>query len=163
MTEATPPDTPAVRFLCSAGVQFTSHFYTYREGLGTADWAKELDVDEHSVVKTIVLEGDGKPLIVLMHGDMRASAKGLAKIAGAKAVLPCPAERAEEYTGYEVGGISPFGTRTEIPVYLEGTVLNLRKIYVNGGKRGYIVGMDPEDLVKVLRPVIVKVGSARAA
>ena len=163
MTDAMQPQTPAVMALQGAGVAFTEHRYVYHEGGGTADCAQALSVDEHSVVKTIVLEGDGQPLLVLMHGDMRASAKDLAKIAGVKAVIPCPPEKAKEYTGYEVGGISPFGIRREIPVYMEETILNLRKIYINGGRRGFLLGMDPYDAVKVLRAVLVKVGSARAA
>lgn len=163
MSEATRPDTPAVRLLHEAGVEYTDHCYAYEESGGTAVCAKELNVDEHSVVKTIVLEADGKPLIVLMHGDMRASAKELGRIAGVKAVLPCAPQRVEGYTGYEVGGVSPFGIRMEIPVYMEETILNLRKIYINGGKRGYLVGMDPYDAVKILRPTLVKVGAARAS
>ncbi len=163
MSEAAHPDTPAVRLLHEAGVEYTDYYYAYEEGGGTAVCAKELNVDEHSVVKAIVLEADGKPLIVLMHGDMRASAKELGRIAGVKTIIPCAPQKVEEYTGYEVGGVSPFGTRMEIPVYMEETILNLRKIYINGGKRGYLVGMDPYDAVKILRPTLVKVGSARAA
>lgn len=163
MTESAHTETPAVKLLRGAGVEFTNHYYAYEEGGGTAVCARDLNVDEHSVVKAIVLEADGKPLIVLMHGDMRASAKELARIAGVKAITPCPQERAEEYTGYETGGISPFGMRMEIPVYMEETILNLRKIYISGGKRGYLIGMDPYDVVKILRPALVKVGSARAA
>lgn len=162
MSEATHPDTPAVKILSKAGVVYTDHYYTYEEGVGTANCARDLAVDEHSVVKTIVLYADGNPLLMLMHGDMRASAKELASIAGAKAVTPCPPEKAEELTGYETGGVAPLGTRTEMPVYLEETILNLRKIYINGGKRGYLVGIDPYDLVNILHPTIVRVGSARA-
>jgi len=162
MNETAPLDTPAVRLLREAGVPHSTYFYTYEEGGGTAACAKELGLDEHAVIKTIVLEADGKPLIVLMHGDMRASVKELTKFAGAKAIIPCSPEKAEGYTGYEVGGISPFGTRMEIPVYMEETILNLRKVYINGGKRGFLVGMDPYDAVKLLHPAIVKVGSARA-
>lgn len=157
------PDTPAIRVLHGAGVDFTDHCYAYEEGGGTAVCAKELNIDEHSVVKTIVLEADGKPLLILMHGDMRASAKELARLAGVKAVTPCPAEKIVMHSGYEVGAVSPFGTREEIPVYMEETILNLRKIYINGGKKGYCISMDPYDVVKILHPVIVKVGSARAA
>lgn len=163
MTDAMQPQTPAVIALQGAGVAFTEHFYVYHEGGGTADCAQALNVDEHSVVKTIVLEGDGQPLLVLMHGDMRASAKELAKIAGVKAITPCAPEKAKQYTGYEVGGISPFGISRTMPVYMEETILNLRKIYINGGRKGFILGMDPYDAVKVLRAVLVKVGSARAA
>jgi Cys-tRNA(Pro) deacylase len=146
-----------------AGVQYADHHYAPEEGGATEVCAKELGVDEHSVVKAILLEADGKPLIVLMHGDMRASAKKLASIAGAKTVLPCPPRKVEEYTGYEAGGISPFGTRMEIPVYMEETILNLRKIYVNGGRIGYFVAIDPYDVVKILHPTLVKVGSSRAS
>ncbi len=163
MTEAIQPDTPAVRSLRGAGVSYTEHFYEYEEGGGTAACAQGLGVDEHSVVKTIVLEADGKPILVLMHGDMRASVKELARIAGAGAITPCAPERAKEYTGYEVGGISPFGTPGEIPVYMEETILNLRKIYINGGRKGFIVEMDPYDALKILHAVLVKVGSARGA
>lgn len=163
MSEAARPDTPAVRVLQGAGIEFNDHFYAYEEGGGTAACAKEFNIDEHSVVKTIVLEADGKPLLMLMHGDMRASAKELARIAGVKAITPCPAEKTEEYTGYEVGGVSPFGTRADMPVYMEETILNIRKIFINGGKKGYFVSIDPYDLVKILRPSIVKVGSAKSA
>ncbi len=163
MSEVTHHDTPATRLLHAEGVEYTDHFYTFEEGGGTAAPAKELNVDEHSVIKTIVLEGDGKPLIVLMHGDMRASVKELAKAAGVRAITPCGPDKAHEYTGYETGGISPFGTRTDMPVYMEETILNLRKIYVNGGKKGYLVSVDPYDAVRVLRAALVKVGSARAS
>ncbi|NJD56680.1 MAG: Cys-tRNA(Pro) deacylase [Nitrospirae bacterium] len=163
MSEVMHPDTPATNILRRAGIEYSDHSYAYEEDGGTAVCASKLNVDEHSIVKTIVLEADGKPLIVLMHGDMRASAKELARLAGVKTITPCPPQKAEEYTGYEIGGISPFGTRNELPVYMEETILNLRKIYINGGNKGYFVGMDPYDVVKILHPVLVKVGSARAA
>jgi Cys-tRNA(Pro) deacylase len=163
MSDSEHTDTPAVKALQAAGVQFTSHYYTYEDGGGTAACARELNVDEHSIVKTIVLEADGRPMIVLMHGDMRASVKELTRITGVKTILPCAPEKTEEYTGYEVGGISPFGTRMEIPVYIEETILNLRKVYINGGRKGYLVGMDPCDAVKILCATSVKVGSARAS
>ncbi|MEW6117994.1 MAG: YbaK/EbsC family protein [Nitrospirota bacterium] len=163
MIENTPPVTAAVEVVRAAGIEYSDHLYAYEEGGGTADCARELNVDEHAIVKVIVLEADGKPFIVLMHGDMRASTKELAKIIGAKSILPCVPERAEQLTGYQTGGISPFGTRSEMPVYMEETILNLRKVYINGGKRGYCIGIDPYDIVKILRPTIVKVGSARGA
>ncbi|MHB8882328.1 MAG: aminoacyl-tRNA deacylase [Thermodesulfovibrionales bacterium] len=163
MSEELRPETAAIRVLQSAGVPFSDHYYAYKEGGHTAACAQELKIDEHAVVKAIVLEADGKPVIVLMHGDMRASAKELAKIAGVQAIKPCPPERTEEFTGYAVGGVSPFATRTEMPIYMEETILNLRKIYVNGGRQGYFVSMDPYDLVKILHPVMVKIGSARAS
>jgi Cys-tRNA(Pro) deacylase len=163
MSEGTPPVTPAVEVLRAAGVAFTDHLYTYEERGSTEVCAKELNIDEHAVVKAILLEADGRPFIVLMHGDMRASTKELARITGAKSIMPCLPDKAEEYTGYRVGGISPFGTRVELQVYMEETILNLRKVYINGGKRGYLVGMDPYDAVKILRPTLVKVGASRAA
>ena len=140
-------------------VGFTSHLYTYEEHGGTEVSARELGVDEHAVVKTIVMEDDSrKPLIVLMHGDLQVSGKQLARIIGAKNILPCSPEAALKHTGYLVGGTSPFGTRTAMPVYMEETILNLPLIYINGGKRGYLVGIDPKDAVRVLKPMMVKVG-----
>ncbi len=161
MYDKTPPVTTATQILRAAGIQYSDHLYSYEEGGGTAVCARELNIDEHSIVKAIVLEADAKPLIVLMHGDMRASIKELAGILGAKSITPCLSENAELHTGYQFGGISPFGTRSDMPIYMEETILNLRKVYVSGGKRGYLVGIDPYDMVKVLRPVLVKIGSAR--
>ncbi len=152
-----------MQVLRAAGIHYTNHPYTYREGTSTEVCAKELNIDEHALVKTIFLEADGRPFMVLMHGDMRASTKELAGIIGAKNITPCFPDKTEHYTGYESGGISPFGTRMELPVYMEETILNLRKVYINGGRRGYLIGMDPYDAVKILRPTLVKVGSARAA
>ncbi len=163
MSVEKPPVTRASEILRAAGVAFTDHFFACEEKASTETCARELNVDEHAVIKSIIVEADGKPLIILMHGDMRASAKTLADIIGAKSVVPCFSDRAEEYTGYETGGISPFGTRNNLPVYMEESIMNLRKIYVSGGKRGYFIGMDPYDLVKIIHPVMVKVGSARAA
>lgn len=163
MSEDTPPVTPAVEVLRAAGVAFTDHLYSYEEGGSMEVCARELGIDEHAVVKTILLEADGKPFMVLMHGDMRASTKELAGIIGAKSTIPCLPDKAEQYTGYQVGGISPFGTRLEMPVYMEESILNLRKVYINGGKRGYLVGMDPYEAVRILRPTLVKVGASRAA
>jgi Cys-tRNA(Pro) deacylase len=161
MDDKTPPVTTATQALRAAGIQFSDHLYAYEEGGGTAASARELNIDEHSIVKAIVLEADGKPLIVLMHGDMRASIKELIKITGAKSITPCVSEDAEIHTGYQFGGISPFCTRSDMPIYMEETILNLRKVYVSGGKRGYLIGIDPYDIVKVLRPVLIKIGSAR--
>ena len=153
------PITSAVRELRSEKVEFTSHFYDYEEHGGTAVSARELGVDEHAVVKTLVMEDDSKkPLIVLMHGDLQVSGKQLARIINAKSVLPCSAETAQKHTGYLVGGTSPFGTRAALPVYMEETILNLPRIYINGGKRGYLVGIDPKDAMRILKPVLVKVG-----
>jgi Cys-tRNA(Pro) deacylase len=160
MDNKIPPVTAATQVLRTAGIQYSDHLYAYEDG-STAACAIELNIDEHSIVKTIVLEADAKPFIVLMHGDMRASIKELARTIGAKSVTPCVSENAELHTGYQFGGISPFGTRSDMPVYMEETILNLRKVYVNGGKRGYLVGMDPYDIIKILRPALVKIGSAR--
>ena len=161
MDNKTPPVTTATQVLRAAGIEYSDHLYAYEEGGGTAVCARELNIDEHSIVKAIVLESDGKPLIVLMHGDMRASIKELAKIMGAKSITPCVSENAELYTGYQFGSISPFGTRSDMPIYMEETILNLRKVYVSGGGRGYIIGIDPYDIVKILHPTLVKIGSAR--
>ena len=153
------PITPAVRLLRAEKVEFTSHLYDYEEHGGTAVSARELGVDEHAVVKTLVMEDENKkPLIVLMHGDMQVSGKQLARIISVKNILPCSPETAFKHTGYLVGGTSPFGTRSAMPVYMEKTILNLLRIYINGGKRGYLVGIYPSDAVRVLKPVLVKVG-----
>jgi Cys-tRNA(Pro) deacylase len=152
------PVTPAVRVLRDAGVSFTEHPYTYVEHGGTAAFARLSGVDEHVVIKTLVMEDDsGRPLIVLMHGDREVSTKELARRLGVKAVRPCAPETAQRHSGYMVGGTSPFGLRKSLPVYVEKSVLELPKIYVNGGRRGFIVGLDPQDLVRLLRPTPVDV------
>jgi Cys-tRNA(Pro) deacylase len=154
--------TSAVRALREAGVEFTEHPYKYEDRGGTAVSARELKVDEHAVVKTLVMEDeDKKPLIILMHGDREVSTKELARIAGVKRIVPCTPETATRHTGYMVGGTSPFGTRKALPVYMEETILALPRIYINGGKRGYLVGIDPKELVRTLKPVLVKVGIER--
>ena len=159
MSKDKTPVTPAVRVLRSAKVEFTDHFYTYEEKGGTTVSARELGVNEHAVVKTLVMEDERKkPLIVLMHGNRQVSEKQLARIIGVKTVMPCTPETAHKHTGYLVGGTSPFGTRTNIPVYMEEIILDLPRMYINGGKRGYLVGIDPKDAVRVLKPVLVKVG-----
>jgi len=152
------PMTPAVRALRQAGVDFTEHPYPYVEHGGTASFAREAGVDEHTVVKTLVLEDDGKkPFVVLMHGDREVSTKEMARTLGVKSVHPCAPETAERHSGYMVGGTSPFGLRKPLPVYVEATVLDLPKIYINGGKRGFIVGISPQDLARALKPVPVRV------
>ena len=152
------PVTPAVRALRTAGIQFTDHPYAYEEKGGTSVSARELGVDEHCVVKTLVMEDERKnPLIVLMHGDRQVSTKELARIVGVKVVTPCSPDSANRHTGYMVGGTSPFGTKKKLPVYLEESILDLPLIYLNGGKRGYLVGLAPPDLVRVLDPVLVNV------
>ena len=137
-------ETPATAFLKKHGVGFTEHVYAYEEHGGTAVSARELGVPEHEVVKTLVMEDEAKrPLIVLMHGDRKVSTKNLARQIGVKKVEPCTPEAANRHSGYLVGGTSPFGTRKTLPVYVEKSVLDLAKIYINGGRRGYLVGIDP--------------------
>jgi Cys-tRNA(Pro) deacylase len=151
--------TPAVRILREFNVQFTEHPYKYEEKGGTEVSARELGVDEHTVVKTLIMEDDKKnPMVVLMHGDLEVSTKYLARLLDVKSVRPCAPDVAQKHSGYIVGGTSPFGTRKIMPVYMEETVLILPKIYINGGKRGYLVGIDPKELVRVLKPVLVRVG-----
>ena len=149
-------ETPATALLRQRGVQFSEHVYDYVEHGGTAESARQLEVDEHSVVKTLVMQDqDGKPLIVLMHGDREVSLKNLARQIGAKRVEACKPGVAERHSGYPVGGTSPFGTRKALPIFLERSVLSLPVIYINGGRRGYLVGIAPEALVDLLqaRPV----------
>ncbi len=153
------PVTPAVRALRAAGVTFSDHLYAYEDKGGTAVSSRELGVDEHAVIKTLVMEDDrGQPLIVLMHGDRQVSTKELARLIGARSVEPCRPEVAQKQSGYLVGGTSPFGTRHQMPVYIEDTILTLPKIFINGGKRGYLVGLAPADLQRVLQPIPVSVG-----
>ncbi|MBI2313245.1 MAG: aminoacyl-tRNA deacylase [Betaproteobacteria bacterium] len=162
MSKGKAPVTPATRLLRSAGVGYTDHLYEYEEKGGTAVSSRELGVPEHAVVKTLVMEDDRRqPLIVLMHGDMQVSTRQLARILGVKTISPCSPEAANRYSGYVVGGTSPFGTRRPIPVYMEKTILSLPRIYINGGKRGYLVGMDPKDAARLLRPALVEVGIAK--
>ena len=141
------PITPAVRFLREKKVAFVPHLYDYVAKGGTRESARQLGVDEHAVVKTLVFEtNEKKALIVLMHGDREVSTKNLARYLGVKAVEPASPERASKLTGYLVGGTSPFGTRTQIPVYVEKTIFDLDKIFINGGKRGFLVEIEPSVL-----------------
>lgn len=159
MAKDKTPVSPAVRMLRDHRVAFTDHLYDYEERGGTAVSARELGVDEHAVVKTLVMEDDSKrPLVVLMHGDRKVSTKELARTIGVKTIQPCNPETANRHSGYMVGGTSPFGTRKVMPVYMERTILDLPRIYINGGKRGYLVGIDPAEAVRVLKPVLVSVG-----
>lgn len=159
MAKEKTPVTPAVRALRAAGVTFNDYLYAYEEKGGTAVSSRELGVDEHSVIKTLVMEDDTRqPLIVLMHGDRQVSTKELARLIGARSVEPCRPEVAQKHSGYLVGGTSPFGTKRQMPVYVEESILALPRIYINGGKRGYLVGMDPADLLRCLKPVPVRVG-----
>jgi Cys-tRNA(Pro) deacylase len=163
MAKEKTPVTTAVRVLRVAKVEFTDHLYTYEKKGGTTVSARELGVNEHAVVKTLVMEDEKKkPLIVLMHGDRQVSEKQFARVIGVKTVTPCTPETAHKHTGYLVGGTSPFGTRTAMPVYMEETILDLPRIYINGGKRGYLVGIDPREAVRFLKPVLVRVGIEKA-
>lgn len=138
--------TPAVHALRRHGISFTEHEYRYELKGGTAVSSRELGVDEHHVVKTLVMEDETKaPLIILMHGDREVSTKNLARQTGRKLVKPCAPEVAERHSGYQVGGTSPFGTRKPFPIYIERTILDLERIYLNGGRRGFLVGLDPRE------------------
>ena len=153
------PVTPAVRFLRERKIEFTPHRYNYVEKGGTRASAKQLGVDEHSVIKTLVFEtNEKKPLIVLMHGDHEVSTKTLARRLGVKSVEPASPENASKLTGYMAGGTSPFGTRTELPVYVEKSIFGLDKIYINGGKRGFLVEIESEELGRLLPIEKVEVG-----
>jgi Cys-tRNA(Pro) deacylase len=147
-----------MRLLREHGVPFTEHRYRYQERGGTRVSSRELGIDEHTVVKTLVMEDDRRqPLLVLMHGDCEVLTKHLARQIGAKTVKPCEPSVAERHTGYHVGGTSPFGTRKTMPIYVERSILSLPRIYVNGGRRGLLVGLAPADLARVLSPTPVDV------
>lgn len=151
--------TPAVRVLRRGKVDFSDHFYPYEDKGGTSHPAKELGLDEHCVIKTLIMEDEAKnPFIVLMHGDRQVSTKELARIIGVKSVSPCAPDTASRHSGYQVGGTSPFGTRKTMPIYMEASILDLPRIYVNGGRRGYLVGLAPHEVERVLKPIRVKVG-----
>jgi Cys-tRNA(Pro) deacylase len=153
------PSTPAVRLLRAEGVSFTEHFYRYEERGGTGASARELGVDEYIVIKTLVMQDDrGSPLVVLMHGDREVSTKQLARARGDKSVEPCAPDVAHRHSGYLVGGTSPFGTRKTMPVYMERSIVNLPKVYINGGARGFLVCLEPSEIVRVLNPTLVDVG-----
>ena len=150
-------ETPATAWLRERGITFSEHVYEYVEHGGTAESAKQLGVDEHAVVKTLVMQDEKRePLIVLMHGDRQVSTKNLARAIGAKSVEPCTPEVAQRHSGYLVGGTSPFGTRKAMPVFVEETVLALPRICINGGRRGYLVGIAPVVLTQALgaKPVL---------
>lgn len=137
-------ETPATQFLRKHQAAFADHPYPYEEHGGTAVSARALGVDEHSVIKTLVMQDEAaKPLIVLMHGDCKVSTKNLARAIGCKSVEPCKPEVAQRHSGYQIGGTSPFGTRKVLPVYIEASILDLPTIYINGGRRGYLVALDP--------------------
>ena len=155
------PSTPATRLLRESGVPYREHLYRYEEHGGTAVSARELGVDEHAVVKTLVMEDDaGNPLLVLMHGDREVSTKALARQIGARAVRICRPEVANRHSGYQVGGTSPLGTRRKMPVYVERSVLGLERLFVNGGSRGFLVELAPADLARLTSARPVDVGLA---
>ena len=146
----------AIPILKKHNVAFTEHEYRYEERGGTAVSARELGVDEHSVIKTLVMEDDNKkPLLVLMHGDREVSTKSLARQIGSKVVTPCNPVVAQKHSGYMVGGTSPFGTRKPLPVFMERTIADLDRLYINGGRRGFLVSMTPADLMRILAPTLV--------
>ncbi len=159
MAKDKSPVTNAIRVLRESKADFILRPYDYEEKGGTAVSARELGVDEHQVIKTLVMEDENRnPLIILMHGDKEVSTKSLARVLGVKSIHPCEPTTANKHTGYMVGGTSPFGTRKPLPVYLERTILELSKIFINAGKRGLLAEMAPSDLIRVLKPVVVEVG-----
>ena len=159
MAKEKTPVTPAVRQLRAEKVDFEDHLYSYEEKGGTSVSARELGINEHCVIKTLVMEDECKnPLIVLMHGDLQVSTRELARLIGVKQVSPCTPGSAQKHTGYLVGGTSPFGTRLRMTVYMETGISVLERIYINGGKRGYLVSMSLAELVRVLQPIPVTVG-----
>jgi Cys-tRNA(Pro) deacylase len=150
--------TPATAFLRSQRVAFTEHSYDYVEHGGTAVSAESLGVPEHEVVKTLVMQDErARPLIVLMHGDRKVSTKNLARQVGRKSIAPCTPEAAQRHSGYQVGGTSPFGTRKPLPVYMERSITELEAVYINGGRRGLLVRLRTEELLRVLQPTLVEV------
>ena len=157
--QAHAPETPATQFLKAHKIAFTPHLYAYEAHGGTRVSARELGVDEHAVIKTLVFEDEhAKPLIILMHGDCTVSTKEFARQIGCKKVEPCKPEVANRHTGFLVGGTSPFGTKKTMPVYIERSILELPHIYINGGKRGFLVCIHPQDIMRCLSTVVVEVG-----
>ncbi len=158
MAKEKVPGTPAIRLLKQHKVNFIPRFYKYEDRGGTKTSARELGVDEHNVIKTLIMEDEQQqPLIVLMHGDCEVSLKHLARQLGVKQVSPCPPTKADRLTGYQTGGISPFGTKQKMPVYMEESIALLDHIFINGGKRGFLVEIDPTSLLAVLEPTRVSV------
>lgn len=156
MSKSKTPVTPAIRILRAHNVPFSDHLYRYEEGGGTRVSARELDIDEHTVIKTLIMEDENNnPLIVLMHGDCEVSTKSLARCIGVKSIVPCKPAVADRHSGYQIGGTSPFGIRKAMSVYCEASILALDRIYINGGKRGYLIAISPADLKRVLNPIAV--------
>lgn len=161
MKSENAPETPATRFLRQHRMAFSTHLYAYEEHGGTRVSARELNVDEHAVVKTLIMEDEShKPLIVLMHGDRKVSTKELARQIGCKKVEPCLPEVANRHSGFLVGGTSPFGTKKAMPIFIEKSILDLPLIYINGGRRGFLVGVHPHDMLQVLPAQVVQVALA---
>jgi len=158
MTKEKYPVTPAVRELRNYKVNFSQHLYDYVEKGGAAHSAEVLGAELSSVIKTIILENErSEPCVVLMHGDKEISTKNLAREIGGKLLKPCEPEIANKHTGYLVGGTSPFGTRKKMPIYMEKSVSGIEVIYINGGKRGFLISMQTSDLIKILQPMMVSV------
>jgi Cys-tRNA(Pro) deacylase len=146
----------AIRALRAGKVSFEPHLYAWEPRGGTAASAAALGVDEHTVIKTLIFEDDRKqPLCILMHGDREVSTKNLARAIGAKTVAPCSPEVADRHSGYQVGGTSPFGLRRQMPIYMQRTIAELPRIHINGGARGFLVAIDPQDAIRVLQPTLV--------
>ena len=163
MSQTSFPSTAATRFLKEHQIPFEGHLYRYEEHGGTRVCARELEVPEHAVIKTLVMEDENaRPLVVLMHGDLEVSTKALARQIGAKAVHICKPDVANRHSGYQVGGTSPFGTRKAMPVYIERTILDLERVFINGGSRGFLVALAPADLARALKPTPVDAGLAEA-
>jgi len=158
MTKEKIPSSPAILVLKAQSAVFTLHTYKYEEKGGTKVSAQKLGIDEHCVVKTLIMEDENAhPLIILMHGDKEVSTKELARAIGTKSIVPCRPEIAQKHSGYKVGGTSPFGTRKVLPIYMEKTILDLPKIYINAGSRGLLAQMAPAEIVRILNPVMVNV------
>lgn len=158
MKELKYPVTPAIHFLRDNRVEYAPHLFNYQEKGGTAVSSRELRVPEHTVIKTLIMQTDGKePLIVLMHGDKQVSTKELARVIGVKSISPCPPDVANRHSGYQVGGTSPFGTRRPMPVYMQESILALERIYINGGSKGFLVSLDPREAQRTLNPILVSV------
>jgi Cys-tRNA(Pro) deacylase len=158
MAKENTPSTPAILALKKNGVDFTLHAYQYEEKGGTRVSSTKLGVDEHCIIKTLVMEDEsGKPLIILMHGNKEVSTKTLARSISVKSVAPCKPEVAERHTNYKVGGTSPFGTRKKMPVYMEKTIAELPYIFINAGSRGLLAQLSPQDIICILQPVMVSV------
>ena len=154
------PTTMAIRELTKHKVQFVPYVYKYEERGGTEVSSRELGFPEHIIIKTLIMEDDKKnPMIVLMHGDREVSTKNLARFLNVKTISPCRPEIADKHSGYQVGGTSPFGTKKKMPVYVEESILGLEKILINGGKRGFLVALDPKVLIPILNPILVKIAT----